>query len=200
MQIDDPPTSPWYWVEKSKSQVFKDWIFWDVLNQEFLGITDADDIYLTKLNASNTYLTKSSASTTYLSKATADSDYLTASEIYDITNTKQNNIPNFTLKTSQTMYGVAVKVYTDGLTVYVSIDGQFDGSSSVPSGGSVGSIGTLSNTSYAPPNQMQNPVHTNTATKIILETGGSVRMYNPNSSKSITISTGFYYPLKSRIP
>ena len=197
MQIDDPPVGRGHWVEKSKTQIFQDWVFWGVLESEFLKSGDASSTYLTQSSASSDYLTKSSASSTYLTQSNASSTYATKTELSG----KQNTIPNFTLISTQTMYGLSVKVYSDGLSVYVSISGNLNGNSNIPTGGSIGNLGTLSNTSYAPHTAMQSPVHVaNNPSKIVLTSGGVVRLMNGSTSNTYEIQCSFYYPLKSRIP
>ena len=187
VQIDEQPVGRADWFEKSITQIFKSWIFWNVLEQEFLKSGDA----------SSTYLTKSSASTTYLTKSNANTTYATKTELSG----KQNTIPNFTLISTQSMYGVVVKVYSDGLSVYVSMSGNLDGNNNIPSNGSASDIGTLSNTSYAPYTAMQSPIRIGDNTsKMILGNDGKVRLVNGESSKTYLINCSFYYPLKSRIP
>lgn len=197
MLIDEEVLGRGHWVEITKAEIFREWTFWNILTQEFLTQSNASTNYLTQSNASSTYLSQSDANSTYLSQSDANLTYATKTEL----GTKQSVIPDFELVSSQTMLGVPVKVYTDGLTVYVSISGNLNGNANIPTGGSIGNLGTLSNTSYAPHTAMQSPVHTgNNRSKIILEVGGSVRLMNDTSSNTFEIKCSFYYPLKSRIP
>lgn len=110
-------------------------------------------------------------------------------------------ISDFSLISNQTFYGVNVKVYSDGLNVFVTFNGKLNGNSKLPtSSGSAFTIGTI-NSLYAPFNQMQSPIHVaNNSSKIILESGGSVRLRNGSSSVSFDVKCSFYYPLKSRMP
>ena len=118
-------------------------------------------------------------------------------------NAKQNAIPNLTVKTTQTMYGLTVTTYSDDLNVYLKISGTLNNSSDLPNGGNRSQIGTLSNTAYAPPSEMQTTVHSANApnwSRITVSSDGKIFFQNGASSKSYTLEGGFYYPLKSRIP
>lgn len=118
-------------------------------------------------------------------------------------NAKQNAIPNLTVKTTQTMYGLTVTTYSDNLNVYLKISGTLNNSSDLPNGGNRSQIGTLSNATYAPPSEMQTTVHSANApnwSRITVRPNGEVYFQNGVNSKNYSLECGFYYPLKSRLP
>ena len=188
MADNDPALGRGRWVEKTVLEIFQDWTFLPQLEQIFLSKSSANTDYLKKSDASSTYLTQSNASSTYATK----------SEIA----TKQNTIPNFSVKTTQTMYGLTVTTYSDGLNVYLKISGTLNGSSDLATNNRV-NIGTLSNTNYAPPSEMQTTVHSANApnwSRLTVFADGRVFIQIGSSSTTLAIEGSFYYPLKSRIP
>ena len=135
------------------------------------------------------------------------SNFSHSHSISDVTNLqsslngKQNTIPNLSLISTQSMYGLTVNVYSDGLNVYLTIGGTLNGNSSLPVSGNRAKIGTLSNTNYAPPYEMQTTVHSaSNWSRITVLSNGEIYLQNGTSSKSLELYGSFYYPLKSRIP
>lgn len=118
-------------------------------------------------------------------------------------NAKQNTIPNLTLKTTQSMYGLTVTTYSDNLNVYLKISGTLNNDSNLPNGGNRMQIGTLSNSAYAPPSEMQSTTHSANApnwSRMTVYSDGKIYFQNGVSSKSYSLECSFYYPLKSRMP
>lgn len=116
---------------------------------------------------------------------------------------KQDSIPNFSLISNQTANGMTVKVYSDGLNVYVTYDANpVTGLNTSSTNSGVTDILTISNTDYAPKIQTQVPARGQADThRIRITASGVVQFLNGSTSAtSYTVSGAFYYPLKSRIP
>lgn len=128
----------------------------------------------------------------------------------DLTYTFQvgEGVSDFVLKGSSSMFGLSVKVYSDGLSVFVTVNGTLNGSSSLPSGGSRAKLGNLFGTDelsggspYAPFHEMQCLVHSSVNfCRLTLYENGALYLQNGNSSKSFDLKGSFYYPLKRRFP
>ena len=167
-------------------------------HSDYLTQSNASSTYLTQSNASSTYLTQSNASNTYLTKSSASSTYATQTAL----NNKQNTIPSLTQRTSQTMYGLSVKTYSDGLNVYLTIDSSLNGNSNINKNGST-KLGQISDSTYAPPHNVQSTVRGylgSVPPRIRVYPNGDVYLLNPSENRDYEIVCSFYYPLKSRMP
>ena len=117
-------------------------------------------------------------------------------------NAKQDTIPNFSLISTQTGKGLTVKVYSDGLNVYVTVNGNGTGLNTTATNNGVTNILTLSNTNYSPSSLVQVPARGQASScRLRILSDGSVQFLSDSPSvTAYTLYGTFYYPLKSRIP
>ena len=114
--------------------------------------------------------------------------------IYSAIQGKQD-IPVMELIETQTGHGVTGKVYSDGLMVYITLDGN------PTSINGTTTLVTFTETDYMPNVSMIIPVpRSGSGTVIRLTPSGSALFYPSNLNNSPIVEGAFTFPLKSRLP